>query len=177
MNKITIVLLMTILLFGCSSTNINNITLSDAKQIALTKHPGEVTNAKEIEIDNENIFEIDIINDNYKYKYRISTSGEIISYKRKDIIREESDDDDDATDTISSSTTITSNSPVTILTQAEIEVIAIDHTGGGRIVLVELDDDAYVKYYDVVIIKDNFIYELEINAITGKILEFERDNR
>ncbi len=51
--------------------------------------------------------------------------------------------------------------------------IALKKVGSGTVVKVDFDYDDGIPVYEVDIIKDDFEYEVEIHALTGKILNFE----
>ena len=67
--------------------------------------------------------------------------------------------------------TIDSSSNKVYIGKAKAEEIALNKVGGGKVVEFKLDDDEY----DIEIYFDGYEYELEINAYTGKIIEFEKD--
>lgn len=63
--------------------------------------------------------------------------------------------------------------PASRITKEQAQSIALERTGGGRIVDFELDDD---KYEIEIIGPDNREYEIDIHAYTGKIVDFDVDD-
>jgi uncharacterized membrane protein YkoI len=51
--------------------------------------------------------------------------------------------------------------------------IALGLTGGGVVDDIELDEDDGFYSYEIEIVKDGIEYDIEIDALTGKVLEFE----
>lgn len=58
------------------------------------------------------------------------------------------------------------------ITPDQAKKIALDKVGGGKVIEFELDDDEY----EIEIIANGKEYEIEINAYTGEILEFDVDD-
>ena len=65
-----------------------------------------------------------------------------------------------------------------IISVEEARRIALSLTGGGTIKSVNLDDDDDddEAEYEIEIIKDGIEYEIEIDAYTGRILDFDKDD-
>lgn len=55
--------------------------------------------------------------------------------------------------------------------------IALSKVPGATVVKVEFDKDDGVPVYEVELIKDEYEYDIEIHAVTGKILDFDQDIR
>ena len=136
----------------------NNTTISreEAKQIALN-HAGvnDVTNYK-IEIDN-NKYEIEFRYNNKEYNYDISLSGQILQYS----IDNDYNDDD-------------YNNSHAVISREEAKQIALNHAGVNDVTnyKIELDDNKYEIEFRVGYLE----YEYEINATTGKIINYEIDD-
>ena len=60
------------------------------------------------------------------------------------------------------------------ITSKEAIAIALKQTPG-TVTDVELDDDDGRAYYEIEIEDGKYEYEYEIDAVTGKILDFEKD--
>lgn len=75
-------------------------------------------------------------------------------------------DDDDIKETI--------ESKPTLISEEEAKSIALKKTGGGTVDEVELDDG---EYEIEIIGNDGYEHEVEIDAYTGEIIEFERDEQ
>ena len=82
----------------------------------------------------------------------------------------DSDDDFDDNDKNNSNT----NDNSSIISAEKAKSIMLDKVPGGKIVKFKYDEDD--KEYEGEIIKGKTEYEITINAITGKILEFEIDD-
>lgn len=81
---------------------------------------------------------------------------------------------------INSSTNInsdTTNNTSSYISTEQAKAIALDKSGGGEVLYIKLDidnDDFDDRAeYDVKILNNNSIYEMEIDAITGQITEYE----
>ncbi len=59
------------------------------------------------------------------------------------------------------------------VTRAQAKAIALKKVPNGKVVKLKLDGNKY----EVEIIKGKYEYEMDINASTGKILDYERDRR
>ena len=132
-------------------SNNTNITKDEAKQIALNH--ANVSNIYDYEIElDDNKYEIEFKTDDKEYEYEISLTGKIIKYS------------------------IDSNykKPNPIITKDEAKQIALNHANVSNIYdyEIELDDNKY----EIEFKSSNKEYEYEINATTGKIIEYEIDN-
>ena len=136
-----------------NNTSSNSITRDKAKQIALD-HAGvtDVTNFK-IELD-DNKYEIEFRVNHKEYDYEISLSGKILKYSI--------DDDDDYNETHAS------------ISRDEAKNIALEHAGVNNITdfKIELDDNKYEIEFSA----GHLDYDYEINATTGKIIDYEIDD-
>lgn len=61
------------------------------------------------------------------------------------------------------------------LTLKEVKTLALQQVEG-KVTEIELDTDDGRKHYDIEINDGAYEYELEIDAITGKVLKFEKDH-
>jgi uncharacterized repeat protein (TIGR02543 family) len=59
---------------------------------------------------------------------------------------------------------------------AKAKRIALDRTGGGNVVKCHLEYDDGIRIYDIEIIKGDYEYSIDVNANTGKIVEYDRDS-
>lgn len=55
--------------------------------------------------------------------------------------------------------------------------IALDETKGGLVSKSTIKEDNNIKKYEITIIKQNEKFDVEINAKTGKVLNFEQGKR
>ena len=135
-----------------NSNTASKITKDEAKQIALNH--ANVTNIinYEIELDG-NKYEIEFNANNKEYEYDIdATTGKIIKYSIDNNYKE----------------------PNPIISKDEAKQIALNHANVTNIYEyeIELDDNKY----EIEFKSGNKEYEYEINATTGKIIEYEIDN-
>ncbi|NMS89597.1 cell surface protein [Clostridioides difficile] len=145
-----------------------NISLDKAKSIALDAIPnGNLIYCKYDAEDNE--YEAKIVKDNKTYELEINAfDGRIVD------IDMDNDSDDDFDDNDNNHNNSNTNDNNSIIGAEKAKSIMMDKVPGGKIVKFEYDEDD--KEYEGEIIKGNTEYEITINAITGKILEFEIDN-
>ena len=59
----------------------------------------------------------------------------------------------------------------------EAKKIALSKVPGATVIKVEFDRDDGVPVYDVELVKDEYEYDIEIHAVTGKVLDFDQDFR
>ena len=71
--------------------------------------------------------------------------------------------------------TSTSSETKPELTQKEAEKIALNKTGGGKVVKFSTDRDDGVKTYDIKIIRGNKEYEISIDTIDGTIRDYQEE--
>ena len=143
----------------------SRISKEEAKSIALEKTGGG--KIVEFELDDDE-YEIEIIGtDGYEYELEIDAyTGKIIEFEKEKI------DDDKKVEKAPKETTSKSTSKPSRISIEEAKSIALNKTGGGKIVEFELDDD---EYEIEIIGTDGYEYELEIDAYTGQIIEFEKE--
>lgn len=139
------------------------ISLIQAKEILKQNLPGSNILVCYYDED-DNKYDCKVLKDNIVYEIEIDAySGKIIEIEK--------DDDFDDNNHNNNSNTNDNNS---IIGAEKAKSIMLDKVPGGKIVKFEYDEDD--KEYESEIIKGNTEYEITINAITGKILEFEIDN-
>jgi len=143
-----------------SKGNRTIITKEAASKIALGKINGEII---KIELDNDDDdpeYEIKVRKDGAVYEFEIDAyTGRIKEFEKED-------DDDDIS---------VSQGNRSIITKEAASKIALDKVNG-EIIKIELDDDDDDPEYKIKVKKDGAVYEFEIDAYTGRIKEFERDD-
>lgn len=171
------------------------VTVEQAKEIALTKTGGGTITEFKLDYDENDrkVYEIEIINENTKYEMDVALSdGKIYDYK-EDIIKNtdiqgrtspNSTDtqsstpsnipNDSSIDAQSNSTTETQNISLEI-TAEKAKEISLSRTGGGIISECELDYEDGVKVYEIKIINGNIEYEIDVRVSDGNIVKFEKD--
>ena len=139
--------------YSNNNSNNNNsiITKDEAKEIALNH--ANVTNITNYEIElDDNKYEIEFKANNKEYDYEINaTTGKIIKYSIDNNYKK----------------------PNPIISKDEAKQIALDHANVTNITNyeIELDDNKYEIEFKA----NNKEYDYEINATTGKIIEYEID--
>lgn len=133
-----------------------------AKEIALNHaNVTNITNYKiELDFDDVMVYEIEFKANNKEYDYEINaTSGDIIEYEIDD------------KEYINNSSNSSSNNST--ITKDEAKQIALNHANVTDITnyKIELDDNKYEIEFKY----NNKEYSYEINATTGKIIEYEID--
>lgn len=140
--------------------NINpKLTKEEAKQIAY-KHA--LVSAKDVDkvtvLQDEYEYEVEFKTNTKKYEYEINVmSGKVESYE---------------TETIK-----TQSNTINYIGEAKAKQIAFAHANvtDAKLVKVVLDTDDNIKVYDIDFVSGNHEYEYEINAVTGKIIDFDSE--
>ncbi len=127
----------------------DTVTLAEAQKIALQEVQGQMIKSEQ----DDDGFEFDIRDGDYVYEVEVQQ-------RNGDVVKVEKDYEPQGDVTV---------------TEAEAKEIALLKVPNGEIVKLELDHDDGQANYEVEIVKDNYEHEIEINAVTGKIVEYERD--
>ncbi|MGL4791098.1 MAG: PepSY domain-containing protein [Anaerotignaceae bacterium] len=156
-----------------------NISLNEAKTAAL-KHANltndQVTFVKTASYEKQGIYlyDLEFLNNTTKYSYEINkTNGNIISYYTKDLYNHSNDHDDDDDYYKMPDTS-------KFITDEKAQTIALEHSGVSATsiskIKCKLDEDDGMYVYEIEFKKNNTDYEYEIDAYTGKLLDWEWDN-
>ena len=133
-----------------------------SKAIAVEAVGGKVT---EIELDREksgDIYEVEVQSEGIEYDLDIDA-------KTGKVLRTEKDNDNH-----SEKTNVSGVSKENVLTVEEAVAIAMKQAKG-TVTEVELDEDDGRLHYDIEIEDGTYEYDFEIDAITGEVLDFEKD--
>lgn len=131
------------------TTSNGAVTFEQAQKIALQEVNGQVTKSEQDDDD----FEFDIRDGDYVYEIEVQQrNGDVVK------VEKEYEPQGDVA-----------------VTEAEVKEIALLKVPNGEIVKLELDHEDGQANYEVEIVKDNYEHEIEINAVTGKIVDYERD--
>lgn len=141
------------------------ISVQKVREIALNKIPNAVI--EEIELDYEKgraIYEVEAFTEGYEYELKIDaqTGKGIALYK--DVEDWFLDKEDSDLNEVATMNTISTES---------VKAIALKKVPNGKIVKLELDEDDNKLIYEVELVKGNLEYNLEIDATSGEIIEFE----
>lgn len=164
-----------------------------AKEIAFNKVGGGTLNS--FEIDKENgvkVYKVEIIKGDYEYDIEINAmTGEVIGYSQEKIKVSKSTttpkaiDSNNSTNSAGSSTNSSDESKNTnsdssknsdgYIGKEKAKSIATNKVGGGKVIYCHLDYDDGRAEYEIKIIKGDYEYEMEIDAKTGKIRDYEKE--
>lgn len=174
MKKIFIVFaLLTTLFVGCGE----NITMEEAKEIALKEVDGEIVSAQSETDDNEVEYEIIITKDNTSHELKINGKGKIVSHEQKETAptNNNSNSSNNSGSTDNSNSSNNSGSTQNYITAEEANQIAINSAGGGTVTSNELDSDDATPKYDIEINLNNVEYNISVHAVTGEVIERDSD--
>lgn len=171
MKKIFALMLVSVMLFGCSNNKVEAISLEEAEDIALKEVDGEVLKAKKDKDDGITYYDFTIVTDSEKYEVEVNAeNGKVLKVEK----------DDDYVPAKSNTTDQTNQNNTqnnTQITAEKAQEIAMNRVGTGTLVKCELDfDDDTQKYKYEIEIKDGRVeYDLEIDAVSGEIIQYEQD--
>ena len=152
--------------------NTAKITIEEVESKAVETVGGVVT---EIDYDrSDDEYEVEVESGSVTYELDINaTSGEVVK-------KETENNEDGKTLTVANTDTKVNTKPDTnkktnnYITAKEAIAIALKQTPG-TVKDVELDKDDGRAYFEIEIKDGKYEYEYEIDAVTGKILDFEKD--
>jgi uncharacterized membrane protein YkoI len=157
------------------------ITRADAEAIALARVNGEII---KLELDDKSDdgkpeYEIHIIADGVKHELEIDAfNGTITEHEMDDDDDDHDNKDDKKTDANSISESVrvdAANQQKQIIGVEGAKNIALSMVKG-EIKSIELEDDDDDLEYKIEIVSEGREYEIELDAYTGKVLEFESDD-
>jgi uncharacterized membrane protein YkoI len=143
------------------------ISKAEAKKIALKAFDGKVVEFEFDKDDRVPHYEFDIKNDSEKAEVEVDAVSGKVTITEVESLKEKLDDkvNNASTDTKSSENEI-----------SKAEAIKIANTvATGTVVKVELDEDNGHLSYDIELRDGNIEYDVEVDAYTGQVIEFERD--
>lgn len=164
------------------STTEGLMTLQEAKDLALQQYGGKVT---EIELEKKKtgyVYDVEVKSNGIEYDLDIDAkTGKIVLDSQSTDKRSAqvvSDDTAQQAATTNTLKVVESAQPrvadAKLLTSDQAIAIA-KKKANGTVTKVELDSDDGRQHYDIEIKDGTYEYDFEIDAITGKILEFEKD--
>lgn len=139
-----------------------DITAEKAREIALEKTGGGTI--VECELDYEHgrkVYEFKVVNGGMKYEFDVCvTDSKIYDYRQEEI-----PDDRDSH----------KSSGDTIISSDRAKEIALKKTGGGIVVKCKLDNEDHRQVYEIEIVNGRVEYEMDIDALDGRIYDYEED--
>ena len=120
-----------------------DIGLDQAQEIAL-KDGGEILNAYKACENSQNFYDIEVLKDNIKFKYKILSNGEIMSLEQEEYRRQ--------------------------LSSSEAREALNEYAEDSTTVESSLNSDG--TCYKITIYKDGNLYKAEVDAYTGEVISF-----
>lgn len=138
------------------------LTIEEVEAKAVETVGGIVT---EIDYDrSDDVYEVEVESDSVSYELDIdAVSGEVVKQEMEDKKL-----------SIKSDEKVSGKNNKNYISAKEAIAIAVEHSPG-TVKSVELDNDDNHAHFEIEIKDGKFEYEFEIDAITGKILDFEKD--
>ncbi len=134
------------------------VTMQQAKEIALAEADGEITSAELDQDNGHSYYEIDINDGTYEYEFEIDVAtGEIINFE-KEINKEHAHQETGE-----------------LLSEDEVLAIAQEKAPNATLKEIKLEQDDGWQIYDIELIDGNTKYEIDINAVTGEVIDFEKE--
>jgi len=160
--------------------NKNLISEEEASRIALELANGEIVRIKLDADDDDPEYEIVISEDGVIYEIKIDArTGEIMEYELDDDYRSTSTQSqqsksgqEEVQQPKQTQQSKSQNASRNIISADKAKAIALELTGEGRITDFKLDDDEY----EIEIKANGKEYDIEIDAYTGKVLDFDVEN-
>jgi uncharacterized membrane protein YkoI len=142
------------------------LTVEEVEAKAAESVDGTIT---EIDYDSsDNEYEVEVESGSVTYELDINaTSGEVVK-------KEMDDKKSSVVKSDEKETAKTTSRNKNFITAKEAIAIALKHSPG-TVKEVELDDDDKRAHFEIEIKDGKYEYEFEIDAITGEILDFEKD--
>lgn len=156
----------------------NLLTMEEAIAIAMKKAKGVVTEAEFDKDDHRPHYEIEIEDSAYEYEFEIDAyTGAILEFEkdRKDDDVKKASTPAKKSPTVEKSEAVKPAAPNKKIITVDQAIAIAMNKAKGIVTEAELDDDDGRLYYDIEIEDGTYEYEFEIDAITGEILDFEKD--
>ena len=143
------------------SNNVNLITSEKAKTIMLDKVPGATITEFSYDGDDKiPKYDGTLIKDNYEYEVDVNAeTGEVIKFEKEKVSISNTNNQN------------TSN----LITEEKARTIMLDKVPGATITEFSYDKDDSVPKYEGTLVKDNYEYEIDVNAKTGEVTKFEKE--
>lgn len=146
------------------------LTSDQAIAIAKKKANGTVTKVELDSDDGRQHYDIEFKDGTYEYDFEIdAVTGKILEF-------EKDRDDDDKKVNKQATTSKVAGTKQAMLTKEQAIAIAMKQAKG-TVTDFELDDDDDRQVYEIEIEDGTYEYDFEIDAFTGEVLKFEKDDR
>lgn len=143
-----------------TDTSVQKITMHEAKEIALAEVDGEITSAELDDEKGRSYYEIEIFDGTYEYELEIDIeTGEIIDFEKE--IKKGHEPQETGT----------------MLSDDEALAIALEKAPEATVKEIELEQEKGWNIYDIELMDDQTTYEMDIDAVTGEILEYEKKEK
>ncbi len=158
---------------------VKKITLEKAKSIALADAGVAAsrvtfTEAKLDSDDGVAVYDIDFYTQTHEYEYEINAATGAVHDKSIEALKK-----DDQEESNSSNNTGNSGGSKNYIGIDKAKSIAVKHAGlsmsGVTFSKAKLDKDDGITVYDIEFLKDGIEYEYEVDASTGKILDYSKE--
>lgn len=192
MKKILLMIILASALVGCQQKKAQ-ITLNEAKEIALQEVAGEVKSISEQNDDGRIYFDVDILKDGVMHDIDVDGSGRITSHKQDTILTTTVPDSSNnptptattvvetaPAETVAPTAAVVETTPaptaaVKLITAEEAKKIALKKVGGGTVSSCEFDIDDGIQHYDIEIYRNMREYDISVDAVSGAIIEYDFD--
>ena len=143
------------------SNHSNLITSDKAKTIMTNKVPGATI--LEFSYDGDDRipkYDGTLIKDNYEYEIDVNAkTGEVIKFEKEKVFTPNNNN-------------INTNN---LITSEKAKSIMMGKVPGATIIEFSYDGDDRIPKYDGTLKKDNYKYEIDVNAKTGEVIKFEKE--
>lgn len=143
----------------------SSISMDEARKLVLNKVSGATITKLEVDYDDgRKVYEGEAYKGNTEYDFEIDAStGKFLKWEQDTM---DNDDYQEHTNANASS----------LITEAKAREVVLNKLPGGTILSIELDEDDGVYTYEGEAKKSGVKYEFVVNAKTGAIIEWERDD-
>lgn len=152
--KALLLIILLISFTSCSNQQrVKQIDMNAAKDIALSYYPNSnITSISFDDQDNRPNYSMSLTDKDNRYEVEINAiDGTLTEYTRKPI-----------------------STPVLSIDQAKAKKLALS-LHPGEITEFELDESGMTPYYEITIDDGTYEYEVEINALTGEVIDLQQE--
>lgn len=168
--------------FLATADNNTILAVDEVKEIALKEVSGKVTSIELDDDSNRKVYEVEVLTEDFDYDLNFDAiTGELLKTEKENLVsgttqpvaqQETTKTNDDNDDKVVNQSIASTTS---FISQDKAISIALQKTKG-NVTKVELDEDDGQYVYEIETHDGTSEYEIEINAVTGAIIEFEKDS-